>query len=96
MSSLSVVWEGSGADIPTKPSAPDNVFDIFGVVGPTFSVPNKRHFRFPQFKGRAKTAANPAARNPEPSFLLVLVGKTDFMYRMPSSVVVAPITELGA
>lgn len=45
---------------------------------------------------RDKIASNPAARNPEPSFLLVLIGKTDFMYRMPSGVVVAPITELGA
>ena len=42
-----------------------------------------------------KVAANAAARNPEPSFMLVLVGKTDYMYRLPSGVIVAPITELG-
>ena len=40
-----------------------------------------------------KVAANPAARNPEPSFLLCLVGKTDYQYRLPSGVIVAPITE---
>ena len=45
---------------------------------------------------RDKVAANPAARNPEPSFLLCLVGKTDFQYRMPSGVIVAPLTELTA
>lgn len=45
---------------------------------------------------RDKVAANPAARNPEPSFLLVLVGKTDYQYRMPNGVIVAPITELTA
>lgn len=45
---------------------------------------------------RDKVAANPAARNPEPSFMLVLVGKTDFAYRMPSGVYVAPLTSLGA
>ena len=43
---------------------------------------------------RSKIAANPAARNPEPSFLLVLVGKTDFKYKTPEGVFVAPITEL--
>lgn len=45
---------------------------------------------------RAKVAANPAARNPEPSFLLVLVGKTDFAYRTERGVYVAPLTSLGA
>lgn len=45
---------------------------------------------------RDKVAANPAARNPAPSFMLALVGKTDFMYRTPEGVVVAPVTELGA
>lgn len=43
-----------------------------------------------------KISANPAARNPEPSFLLVLVGKTDYMYRLPSGVLVAPISALTA
>ncbi|WP_180326760.1 ATP-binding protein [Raoultibacter phocaeensis] len=43
-----------------------------------------------------KIAANPAARNPEPSFMLVLVGKTDYQYRTPEGVIVAPITELTA
>ncbi len=41
-----------------------------------------------------KVAANPAARNPSPSFMLVLVGKTDFKYKTPEGVYVAPITEL--
>ena len=45
---------------------------------------------------KKKVAANPAARNPEPSFLLVLVGKTDYCYRTPEGVLVAPITELTA
>ncbi len=44
---------------------------------------------------RDKVAANQAARNPEPSFMLVLVAKTDYMYQLPSGVIVAPITELG-
>lgn len=43
---------------------------------------------------KRKIANNPAARNPEPSFMLVLVGKTDFMYRLPSGVLVAPINAL--
>ena len=45
---------------------------------------------------RNKVAANPAARNPEPSFLLVLVGKTDHCYRTSEGVFVVPITELTA
>ncbi len=45
---------------------------------------------------RDKVAANPAAHNPDPSFILVLVGKTDFKYRTPEGVLVAPITELTA
>lgn len=43
---------------------------------------------------RNKVMANDAARNREPSFLLVLVGKTDYKYRTPEGVLVAPITEL--
>ncbi len=43
----------------------------------------------------AKIAANPAARNPEPSFLAVLTGKTDFKYRTKSGVFVLPITCLA-
>ena len=39
--------------------------------------------------------ANPAARNPEPSFLAVLVGKTDYAYRTPERVFVVPLTKLG-
>ena len=45
---------------------------------------------------RDKVARNPAARNPEPSFLAVLVGKAAFRHRLPSGVYVVPITELGA
>lgn len=45
---------------------------------------------------RDKIAANPAARNPEPSFLAVLVGITPFARRLPSGVCVVPITSLGA
>ncbi|WP_080801509.1 ATP-binding protein [Arabiibacter massiliensis] len=45
---------------------------------------------------KRKIAANPAARNPEPSFLLVLVGKTDYQYKTPEGVIVAPLTELTA
>ena len=44
---------------------------------------------------KRKVASNPAARNPEPSFLLALVGKTDFKYRTPEGVLVAPVTELA-
>lgn len=45
---------------------------------------------------RNKVAANPAARNPEPSFLAVLVGKTDYAYTTPEGVRVIPLTSLGA
>lgn len=45
---------------------------------------------------KRKVAANPAARNPEPSFLLALVGRTDFAYRLQSGVIVAPVSALGA
>lgn len=45
---------------------------------------------------RNKIRANPAARNPEPSFLAVLVGKTDYAYRTQEGVFVVPITKLGA
>lgn len=43
-----------------------------------------------------KIARNFAAKNPEPSFLAVLVGKTEFAMRLPSGVYVVPITCLGA
>lgn len=45
---------------------------------------------------KRKIAANPAARNPDPSFMLVLVGKTNYQYKTPEGVIVAPITELTA
>ena len=45
---------------------------------------------------RNKIARNPAARNANPSFLAVLVGKASFCRRTPNGVFVVPITELGA
>ena len=42
-----------------------------------------------------KVAANEAARNPEPSFLAVLVGKAEFAMQLPSGVYVIPVTCLG-
>ncbi len=42
-----------------------------------------------------KIAANPAARNPEPSFMAVLVGKTNFKYRTEAGTYVLPITCLA-
>lgn len=45
---------------------------------------------------RDKIASNPAARNPDPSFLAVLVGKATYKRRLPSGVFVVPITCLGA
>lgn len=45
---------------------------------------------------RDKIARNPAARNANPSFLAVLVGKASFCRRAPNGVFVVPITELGA
>lgn len=45
---------------------------------------------------RDKIARNPAARNADPSFLAVLVGKASYTWKMPSGVYVIPITELGA
>lgn len=41
---------------------------------------------------RDKIAANPAARNPDPAFLAVLVGKSTFRRRLPNGVCVVPIT----
>jgi hypothetical protein len=43
---------------------------------------------------RDKVANNPAARNPTPSFMAVLVGKSDLRYRTPEGVYVFPITSL--
>lgn len=45
---------------------------------------------------RDKVAANPAARNKEPSFMMVLVGKASFCRRTPAGIYVVPITSLGA
>ena len=42
-----------------------------------------------------KVAANKAARNPEPTFLAVLVGKAEFARKLPSGIFVIPITTLG-
>jgi predicted AAA+ superfamily ATPase len=43
---------------------------------------------------KRKVASNPLARNPEPSFLAVLVGKTEFCRKTPEGVYVIPITAL--
>lgn len=43
-----------------------------------------------------KVAANPAAQNPNPSFLMILVGKSDRAFRLPSGIYVVPITSLTA
>lgn len=45
---------------------------------------------------QAKIGANPAARNPEPTFLMVLVGVGRFAYQTPEGVYVVPLTCLGA
>ena len=45
---------------------------------------------------RDKVAANPAARNPEPSFMMALVGSASYRYRTPKGVYVVPITDLTA
>lgn len=45
---------------------------------------------------KRKIALNPVARNPEPSFMMVLVGKSDFSYRSEDGIYVVPITELTA
>lgn len=45
---------------------------------------------------RDKVAKNPAARNREPSFLAVLVGKATFCRKTPAGIYVIPITSLGA
>ncbi len=45
---------------------------------------------------RDKVAANPAARNPEPCFLMVLVGVGEYAYQTPEGVYVVPATCLGA
>jgi len=43
-----------------------------------------------------KLALNPLARNPEPAFLAVIVGKTEFCRKTPEGVYVIPITSLTA
>jgi predicted AAA+ superfamily ATPase len=45
---------------------------------------------------KSKISANPSARNPDPAFLAVLVGKTDFCRRTPEGVYVIPLTSLTA
>jgi predicted AAA+ superfamily ATPase len=45
---------------------------------------------------RNKVAANPAAKNREPSFLAVLVGKATFSRQTPEGIYVVPITSLTA
>ena len=44
---------------------------------------------------RDKIAANPASRNPPPTFLAVLVAKATFRRRLPSGVFVVPLTCLS-
>lgn len=46
-------------------------------------------------KLKGMVSRNPAARNPDPSFLAVLVGSTPWMGTRPDGVQVIPITELG-
>jgi len=43
-----------------------------------------------------KVTANPLARNPEPVFMAVLVGKTDFCRKTPEGIYVIPCTALTA
>lgn len=43
-----------------------------------------------------KIRTSPAPRNPDPSFLAVLVGQASFCRQMQSGVFVIPITELGS
>ena len=45
---------------------------------------------------KKKVGANPLARNPEPAFMAVLVGVTEFCRKTPEGVYVIPITELTA
>ena len=45
---------------------------------------------------RDKVASNPSARNPQPTFLMVLTGIGKYSHRLPSGVYVVPITKLGA
>jgi predicted AAA+ superfamily ATPase len=45
---------------------------------------------------RNKIAANPMARNPEPSFMAVLVAKSSYRYRTPEGVFVFPLSSLTA
>jgi predicted AAA+ superfamily ATPase len=43
-----------------------------------------------------KVAANPMAKNPEPSFMAVLVAKADYRYRTPDGIFVFPLSSLTA
>jgi predicted AAA+ superfamily ATPase len=43
-----------------------------------------------------KVASNPAAQNPDPAFLMVLVGAGNYAYKTPGGIYVVPITCLGA
>ena len=44
---------------------------------------------------KSKIASNPMARNIEPAFMAVLVGKTDFCRRTPEGIYVIPLTSLS-
>jgi predicted AAA+ superfamily ATPase len=45
---------------------------------------------------KSKVASNPLAQNPEPTFMAVLVGKTEFCRKTPEGVYVIPCTSLTA
>jgi hypothetical protein len=45
---------------------------------------------------KEKIAANPFAQNPNPSFMAVIVGKTNFSRKTAEGIYVIPITELTA
>lgn len=85
--------DADGLEVDIVIELPDGRWGAFEVKLSEQKVPEAEHNLL---RLKDKVLKNPAARNPEPSFLAVLVGKASFCRVLPSGVCVVPITELGA
>lgn len=85
--------DADGLEVDIIIELPDGRWGAFEVKLSEQKVPEAEHNLL---RLRDKVLRNPAARNREPSFLAVLVGKASFARVTPSDVHVVPITELGA
>lgn len=85
--------DADGLEVDIVIELPDGRWGAFEVKLSEQKVPEAEHNLL---RLKDKVLKNPAERNPEPSFLAVLVGKASFCRVLPSGVCVVPITELGA